>query len=88
MAGTFIGFGIFILGCFGFGAAFYLSPLPMLLGVIGLVLTLAGWCSKNVAGEDSHVVGSILVNLAVIVGALLEIMVMLNKPIFAGGAAM
>jgi hypothetical protein len=87
--GTFIGTGIFVLGCFGFGAAFYLSPLPMVLGVIGLVLTLTAWCSKRVvAGEDIHVVGAILVNVAVIVGALLEIMIMMNKSFFAGGGGM
>jgi hypothetical protein len=88
MAGTFIGMGIFVLGCFGFGAAFYLSPLPMVLGVVGLVLTLVGWCCKSIAAEDSHVVAAIFVNLAVIVGALLEIMVMINKPFFAGAGGM
>jgi hypothetical protein len=88
MAGTFIGLAIFVLGCFGFGAAFYLAPLPMLLGVVGLVLTLAGWCSKAIAAEDSHVVAAIFINLAVITGALLELMIMLNKPIFAGASGM
>ena len=88
IAGTFIGTGIFVLGCFGFQAAFYLSPLPLILGVVGLVLTLAAWCCKTIAVEDPHVVTALLVNLAVIVGALLEIMIMLNKPIFAGAGGM
>jgi hypothetical protein len=88
MAGTFIGTGIFLLGCFGFGAAFYLSPLPMILGIVGLVLTLTGWCCKSIATEDPHVVAAIFVNLAVIVGALLEMMIMLNKPIFASAGGM
>jgi len=89
MVGTFIGTGIFVLGCFGFGASFYLSPLPMVLGVVGLVLTLTAWCSKRVvAGEDIHVVAALLVNIAVIVGALLEIMIMINKPFFAGASGM
>ena len=84
VVGTLIGTGIFVLGCFGFGAAFYLSPLPMVLGVVGLVLTLTPWmCSHPVAGEDIHVVASLLVNIAVIVGALLEIMIMMNKSFFA-----
>jgi hypothetical protein len=88
MAGTFIGLGIFVLGCFGFGAAFYLAPLPMILGVVGLVLTLSGWCCKRIASEDSHVVAAIFVNLAVIAGALLELMIMMNKPFFAGAGGL
>src|SRR4051812_22548486 len=83
MAGTFIGTAIFLLGCFGFSAAFYLSPIPLILGVVGLVLALSGLFIKNVAVEDPHVVAALLVNIAVIVGAMLEIMIMLNKPFFA-----
>jgi hypothetical protein len=88
MVATFIGVGIFVLGCFGFGAAFYLSPLALVLGVVGLILTLTAWFTKNIATEDSHVVAALLVNIAVIIGALLEIMVMMNKPFFAGAGGM
>lgn len=87
MAGTFIGTGIFVLGCFGFGAAFYLSPLPLILGVVGLLLCLTGLFTKNIAVEDPHVVAGLLISIAVIAGALLEIMILLGKPIFAGGAS-
>ena len=88
MAGTFIGTGIFVLGCFGFSAAFYLSPIPLALGAIGLVLCLTGFFTKTIAAEDTHVVAAFLVNIAVILGALLELMIMMNKPFFAGAGGM
>jgi hypothetical protein len=82
IAGTFIGVGIFLLGCFGFSAAFYLSPIPLVLGAVGLVLTFCGIFYKNIAVEDPHVVLALLVNIAVVVGALLELAIMMNVPIF------
>lgn len=80
MAGTFIGTFIFLLACFGFSAAFALSPLPIILGSIGLVLCLSGLFFKHIDAEDSHVVAGLLVNVAVIVGGLLELWAMLNFP--------
>lgn len=84
MAATFIGVAIFVLGCFGFSAAFYLSPIPLALGVIGLILSLSGFVASSVAVEDTHVVAALLINAACILGGLLELMIMLNKPFFAG----
>ena len=83
MAGTFIGTAVFVLGCFGFSAAFYLAAIPLILGSVGLLMALSGLICSNVAAEDSHVVAALLVNIAVIVGGLLELMIMLNKPFFA-----
>ena len=88
IAGTFIGTGIFVLGCFGFSAAFSLWPLPLILGSIGLVLSLAGWCCKQVGVEDPHVVAALLTSVAVIVGALLEMMIARGIPIFASSGGM
>ena len=88
MAATFIGTGIFVLGCFGFSAAFYLSPIPIALGVIGLILSLSGFVAKSVAVEDPHVVAALFINAAVILGGLLELMIMLNKPFFAGAGGL
>ena len=88
IAGTFIGTGIFILGCFGFSAAFYLAPLPLVLGAVGLVLALCGIFFKTIAVEDTHVVAALVVNLAVVVGGMLELMIMLNKPFFAGASGL
>lgn len=83
MAGAFIGTAIFVLGCFGISAAFSLSYIPLILGAVGLVLTLCGIFYPRVAAEDSHVVAALLVNVAVIAGALLEIMVLRGQPIFS-----
>jgi hypothetical protein len=88
MAGTFIGTAIFVLGCFGFSAAFYLAPIPLGLGVLGLILSLCGLFYARVAAEDPHVVAALLVSAAVIVGGLLELMIMLGKPFFAGPGGM
>ena len=88
IAGTFIGTFIFVLGCFGFSAAFMLSPIPLILGVVGLILTLCGLFNKNIVGEDTHVVAALLVNVAVITGAILEICIWRNIPFFAGAGGM
>ena len=88
IAGTLIGTGIFVLGCFGFSAAFYLSPIPLILGAVGLVLTLAGMFYKHIAGEDTHVVASLLLNLAVIMGGILEICIWRGIPFFAPSGGM
>ncbi len=84
IAGTIIGMGIFILGCFGFSAAFYLSPLPLILGSVGLLMAMSGLICSHITAEDPQVVAALLLNIAVIVGAILEIMVMMNVPMFAG----
>lgn len=86
IAGTFIGTGIFLLGCFGFSAAFMLSPIPLILGTVGLILSFCGIFYKHIAGEDIHVVAALVVNIAVIVGAILEICIWRGIPFFAGGA--
>ena len=84
MAGTFIGTFIFLLGCFGFSAAFALSPLPIILGAVGLVLCLSGMFFKRIDAEDPHVVAALLLNCAVIAGGLMELWALLNfpKPLF------
>lgn len=86
IAGTIIGTAIFVLACFGFGAAFALSPIPLLLGTVGLALTLCGGIfQKPIGVEDTHVLAALLLNIAVIAGALLEIAMWFNKPIFSVG---
>jgi hypothetical protein len=85
IAGAIIGIAIFVLGCFGFSAAFSLSLIPLILGVPGLVLTIIGGFQKNPGLEDPGVVASYLINIAVISGALLLMSVWLNWSFFAGG---
>lgn len=85
IAGTIIGIAIFVAGCFGFGASFMLSPIPLALGVIGLVLTIIGGFQRHAGVEDTHIVASYLINIAVIAGGLLEMAVWLGWTLFAGG---
>ncbi len=83
IAGTLIGSGIFVLGCFGFSAGFALSILPVLLGVAGLALSIIGaTCQHPVGVEDPGVLASILLSIAVLCGGLLEVCIWLNVPIF------
>ena len=87
IAGSIIGIAIFVMGCFGFSAAFYLSPIPLILGIPGLVLTIMGGFQKNPGIEDTGVLAGYLINIAVISGALLLMAVWRNWTFFAGGAA-
>ena len=73
VAATFIGFAIFVTACAGFEAAFALSPIPLVLGVVGLAMTcVGGFFSEDVGLEDPQVVACYAINIAVIVGAMLE----------------
>jgi hypothetical protein len=89
IAGTTIGSLIFLLGCFGFSAAFMLSLIPAIFGAVGLVLAIIGGVIQHPVGvEDTHVLAAILLSLAVLVGGLLEVAIWRGVPIFAGGGAM
>ena len=83
VAGTMIGFAIFVFGCAGFEASFALSPIPLILGAVGFVLTLVGGLfSEDVGLDDPQVVACYAINIAVVVGALLEIAIWRGWPIF------
>src|SRR5262245_46303652 len=83
IAGTIIGTGIFLLGCFGFSAAFSLSILPVILGGSGLALALFGGIFQEPIGvEDPGVFAAIVLSIAVLFGGLLEVCIWLNVPIF------
>ena len=89
IAGTIIGAAIFVLGCFGFSAAFMLSLIPTIFGVVGLVLAIIGGVSQHPVGvEDTHVLAAIVLSLAVLVGGLLEICIWRGVPIFAPAGGM
>lgn len=83
VAGTFVGFAIFIFACAGFDAAFALSPIPLVLGFVGLSLTLVGGFFRDDVGlEDPQVVACYAINIAVIAGAMLEFAIWRGWPIF------
>lgn len=84
VAGTMIGFAIFVAACAGYGAAFALSPIPLILGSVGLILTLiGGFFSEDIGMDDAQVLACYVVNIAVIAGALLEMAFWKNWMIFA-----
>lgn len=83
VAGTFIGFAIFVFACAGFEASFALSPIPLILGFVGLVLALiGGFFSDDIGLDDPQVVACYAINIAVIVGAMLEFAIWRGWPIF------
>jgi hypothetical protein len=83
VAGTFIGFAIFVGACAGFEASFALSPIPLTLGAVGLLLTLiGGFFSDDVGLDDPQVVACYAINIAVITGAMLEFAIWRGWPIF------
>lgn len=87
VAASFVGFVIFFAGCAGYDAAFKFALIPMILAVPGLLLTIVGGTIKRTTGmEESHIVASLCLNLACIMGALILIAVWKGVPIFAGGA--
>ena len=76
VAGNCIGWFIFLLMCFGFGAAVSLSILPFALGMIGMILTVYGAAMHKHAGDvDTHVLASLFINLFAIVGGLCQMAV-------------
>jgi hypothetical protein len=83
VAGTMVGFAIFVFACAGFGMAFALSPIPLVLGFVGLAMTLVGgFFSEDVGLEDPQVVACYAINIAVIAGAMLEFAIWRGWPIF------
>ena len=88
IAGTIIGTFIFVFGCFGFGAAFTLSIIPAALGGAGLILGIVGGVTQPHAPgiEDTQVLASIVLSLAVLCGGMIEILIWRGIPIFAGQA--
>src|SRR4051812_46044292 len=84
IAGTIIGTFIFVLGCFGFGASFTLSLIPTVLGAAGLFLAIVGGITQPHAPgvEDTHVLASIILSIAVLCGGLIEVAIWRGVPIF------
>ncbi len=82
VAGTFIGFAIFMAGCAGFEAAFAMSLIPLVLGVVGLLLTFVNGLFEEMGLDDPQVVACYAINIAVIAGAMLEFAIWRGWPVF------
>ncbi len=83
IAANCIGWLIFCLMCAGFGAAVYLSLLPVTLAAAGMLFTIIGANTQKHADIDTHVLAAIFINLFGIVGGLLEMAAWCKWTIFA-----
>ena len=85
IAGCCIGLLAFITACAGFDAVFAFSPIPFLMGIVGLALTIAGAVQQRTLKiEDTHVIASLFINLIAFVGGLVELAVWRHWTIFFG----
>ena len=75
VAGAFLGLIIFLTACFGAFGAFLFSPLPFALGLVGLIVCIAGAVRGKGSLDDTQVLGAMFVCLFGIVGGLLEMSV-------------
>jgi hypothetical protein len=71
MAGVTIGMLILVSCCFGFGFALVFSFLPVVMGLIGFVLSIIGGFGGHDV-ESSHVAAGIFINFAAIAGGAME----------------
>ena len=75
IAGAFLGLIIFLSACFGLEGSFLFSPLPFLLGAVGLIVCIVGAVTGKGSLDDTQVLGVMFVCLFGIVGGLLEMSV-------------
>ena len=74
IASNCIGWGIFLAMCHGLNAAVFLSPIVLISGILGLIITVIGAIVQKHAGDvDPHVLAAILINVFGIVGGLLQV---------------
>jgi hypothetical protein len=83
IAGAFLGLVIFLAACFGLEGSFLFSPLPFVLGTIGLILCIVGAVRGRGNLDDTQVLGAMFVCFFGIVGGLLEMSVRYKWAIFA-----
>jgi len=83
IAGAFLGLALFLIACFGLEGSFLFSPLPLVLGAVGLILCIIGAISGKGSLDDAQILGAMFVCLFGIVGGLLEMSVHFHWAIFA-----
>lgn len=82
-----IGMAIFTIACFGVHAAFALSFIPLVMSLVGMVLTVIGGVRKQGGVDEAGPLAGIFVNLFGIVGGLLLVAVWRDWMIFYTDAA-
>jgi hypothetical protein len=79
IAACFIGLAVFMIALFGFNAAFMLSPLPVILGVIGLVMAvIGGVVTQHLGEEETQPIAALFVCLTGIIIGMIEMHVWWN----------
>src|SRR5688572_20601606 len=81
IAGGILGMLLFFAACFGFEAAFMFSPICLLLGTVGLVLSIVGGACKHAGVDDTAVLAAVMINFVVVVGGLLLLAAWLRLPL-------
>ena len=83
IVGSLIGLVALVAACAAAGRALALSPLPIVLGVAGVVVALFGaFTQRGRIGEDTHVMHAAFAGLISLLGGLLEMAVWLRWSIF------
>ena len=73
IAACVVGLIVFLAACAGFEKALVLSVIPILLGAVGLVLSLWGaFAEKDLISEDTHVLQALFVGAIGVIGGLLQ----------------
>ena len=83
IAGAFLGLALFLIACFGLEGSFLFSPLPFVLGAVGMIVCIIGTISGKGSLDDTQILGALFVCLFGIVGGLLEMSVRYHWGIFA-----
>jgi hypothetical protein len=86
IAGSFLGLAIFLAACFGLEGSFLFSPLPFVLGLVGLIVCIVGAVRGKGTLDDTQVLGAMFFCFFAVVGGLLEMSVRYKWAIFAGSA--
>jgi len=85
VAACFIGLAIFLSACAGFNAVFILSIIPLILGSIGMLLSILGpIVQKSIHVDDSVVFAAIFTGLLGIIGSLLLMSAWLHWHVLPG----
>jgi hypothetical protein len=79
IAAVFVALGTFLMACFGFDAVLMLSPIPVLLSSVGMVLSVVGGVIGRHDGEaETQPIAAMFVCLAGLIGGALEMAVWLG----------
>jgi hypothetical protein len=75
IAATLQSLAIFVVALFGLNAAFMFSPIPVLFGIAGIIVTVCGGVVHTAPGhEETQPIAALFACLAGLVGGAIELM--------------